>query len=319
MKKINKQKFAALAVTAVLAGAQGVSAAGTLQEAPAEAAAEYFSKTGIVNEISNYDETGNSGGSYIGIVGEGDEITRFVVTPDTVFIGEDELASGVEITGFYYAKGPAVLIYPPQYFAAVIAVSEEGRTVKADLFDDSLVSADGWLKLNIADTTEILTHDGQPYDGSLANKRLAVVYGPSTRSVPAQTTPEKVIVLPDPVGAQTGAAVQSEEVRTSLHVQADVFNSGQELMIPIRAVAEALGLDVLWNDSLKAVTVSNGSAVDGYTVYVNSDMCEFKGETLTMPAPVVLRDGRTYAAASFVESLSGLTVTANDGRITLNP
>jgi hypothetical protein len=71
----------------------------------------------------------------------------------------------------------------------------EYENVKVDFFNNDLVSSDGNLKLNLVPTTEIILTNDQPFDKYPGNRNLIVVYGPTTKSIPAQTTPYKIIVL----------------------------------------------------------------------------------------------------------------------------
>lgn len=106
------------------------------------------------------------------------------------------------MTGFYDADAPVPLIYPPQYRAIVMAkahtdrfVSVRDRFVSVSFFNSQLLSSDGNLKLNLSRQTEIVLENGQDFNGNPANRDLIVIYGATTRSIPAQTTPYKVIVL----------------------------------------------------------------------------------------------------------------------------
>lgn len=132
----------------------------------------------------------------IGFTGA-DEIFRLVVTPDTFVLDNTTLQPGDEITAWIDASRPVILIYPPQYEAVAIAKATHGENVKADLFNSELISSDGMLQLNLSPETKIIQTNGQIYPGTLANNSLLVIYGPSTRSIPAQTTPYEVIVLCD--------------------------------------------------------------------------------------------------------------------------
>ena len=76
-------------------------------------------------------------------------------------------------------------------------VEQRGLQVKVDWFGWNLVSSDRSLKINPSAETVIMTQNGLPYSGSLARKNLIVFYSASTRSIPAQTTPEEIIVLCD--------------------------------------------------------------------------------------------------------------------------
>lgn len=123
------------------------------------------------------------------------EPVNFVVSPDTYFVDHVMVHPGDMITGFYDANAPIPLIYPPQYQAIVIARAVPCQNVKVDFFNEDLVSSDGMLKLNIAPTTRIVLENGQAFTQNPANRYLVVVYGPTTRSIPAQTTPEQIVVL----------------------------------------------------------------------------------------------------------------------------
>jgi hypothetical protein len=58
-----------------------------------------------------------------------------------------------------------------------------------------LVSSDGSLRLNISPDNRILLENGQLYNRNPANHYLIVVYGATTRSILAQTTPSQIIVM----------------------------------------------------------------------------------------------------------------------------
>jgi hypothetical protein len=87
------------------------------------------------------------------------------------------------------------MIYPPQYQAVVMAKASPLRSVAVDRFDAQLVSSDGMLKLNVSPSTQIVLENDQPFTARLENRDLIVIYGVTTRSIPAQTTPYKIIVI----------------------------------------------------------------------------------------------------------------------------
>lgn len=89
---------------------------------------------------------------------------------------------------------PVPMIYPPQYRALIIVKESNYHNVKVDFFNQQLLSSDGQLQLNLSPTTIISLKNGQPFTNSPANRNLIVVYGPTTRSIPAQTTPYEIIV-----------------------------------------------------------------------------------------------------------------------------
>ncbi|MEW9184550.1 hypothetical protein AB2553_30585, partial [Bacillus mycoides] len=77
----------------------------------------------------------------------------------------------------------------------VMAKYTPHQNVKVDYFNEQLESSDGKLKLNISPSTQILLTNGQFFTGNLVNRNLIAIYSFTTMSIPAQTTPYKIIVL----------------------------------------------------------------------------------------------------------------------------
>ncbi len=67
--------------------------------------------------------------------------------------------------------------------------------VDVDYYNKSLVNQDMTLQLNLDSRVDITTTNNQRFMGSPANNDLVVVYSSSTRSIPAQTTPSRIVVL----------------------------------------------------------------------------------------------------------------------------
>ena len=122
-------------------------------------------------------------------------IINFVLSPGTYVADNVPLRKGMRITAFYDANQPVPLIYPPQYQAAFIARTEPGENVMIAYFDRNLLSSENPLQLNIGPETRVTTANGQRYTCSIGNHLLMVYYGATTRSIPPQTTPERIIVF----------------------------------------------------------------------------------------------------------------------------
>ncbi|KOA20109.1 hypothetical protein CLHOM_14790 [Clostridium homopropionicum DSM 5847] len=154
--------------------------------------------TGIVTMINDFFVgSGESSGCYklMSVENQDGSLVNFVVSPNTYFINHVTVRIGDRVTGFYDTTVPVPLIYPPQYGAVVMTRDTRYRNVKVDYFNEQLISSDGFLKLNISPYTRIILENDQLFTGNLANRNLIVVYGPTTRSIPAQTTPYKIIVM----------------------------------------------------------------------------------------------------------------------------
>ena len=122
-------------------------------------------------------------------------IVNFVVEPKTYFVNGVMVSIGDRIMGFYNVDLPVPLIYPPQYRAVVMAMTTSYMNVKVSYFDSHLISSDNSLHLNLAPCTQIVLENGQAFSRNPANRELIVLYGAVTKSIPAQTTPYKIIVI----------------------------------------------------------------------------------------------------------------------------
>lgn len=158
--------------------------------------AYYNSFTGTVKKITEYKSL--KGFTYLLVVNEEGAIANIILSNDTYRINDEKISIGSVITGYYEAKAMIMMIYPPRYYAEVIMVTNKEQNRKVDYFDKELISADRTLKLNISKETEIILKDGTTFQGELAYRRLLVFYDITTKSIPAQTTPSKVVVLSEP-------------------------------------------------------------------------------------------------------------------------
>ena len=132
-------------------------------------------------------------------------IAHIIVTDRTVFPFEniESVTEGDTVTAFVLANAPMTMIYPPQYTAAVLVAGSD-LNVQVDRFttweneDFPFLSNIGNFAFAIDENTEIITADGDEFNfayGDLEGRRLVVIYGMSTRSIPEYATAAKVIVL----------------------------------------------------------------------------------------------------------------------------
>lgn len=122
---------------------------------------------------------------------------NFVISPATFVVDYTTLSVGMLCTFWYRTDAPVPLIYPPQYNAAVIAEEQNGRMIDVGYYNNSLVNEAQTLQLNMDGSVDLRTTNNQYFQGNPANHNLVVIYETSTRSIPAQTTPRKVVVLCD--------------------------------------------------------------------------------------------------------------------------
>ena len=160
--------------------------------------ANYSSFTGTISRIDNF---GAVNSPQIGctqimeVVDNTGNVVDFIVSPTTYVLDQFMLQPGDQIIGFYDSNLPVPLIYPPQFQAAVIALVNSFQSITVSYFNSRLLNSDGTLRLNLSSNTMITLTNGQTFIGFPGNRNLVVLYRSTTRSIPAQTTPDRIIVL----------------------------------------------------------------------------------------------------------------------------
>ncbi|MFA1739897.1 hypothetical protein [Lysinibacillus fusiformis] len=153
---------------------------------------------GVITQISDFPvgQNGDRDGCYktMSVEDGVGGVVNFVISPSTYFVNHEVVRAGEWVTGYYDGDAPVPMIYPPQYRALIVVKESNFQNVKVDFFNQQLVSSDGQLQLNLSPSTVMSLKNGQPFTKSPANRNLIVMYGPTTRSIPAQTTPYEIVV-----------------------------------------------------------------------------------------------------------------------------
>lgn len=253
----------------------------------------YF--TGIVKEVN---EKGYGLGlRHLIAENEAGNIAHIVISNDTFVLDNAEINIGATVTGFYNANAPMIMIYPPQYSAEVLVVHNEDFNVKVDIFDQDLVSSDNTLKLNITSTTEIVAQDGNIFKNELAKEKLIVIYSSSTKSIPAQTSPQKIIVLSEKK-TDIHDDISNVEIIVNdnkIEAPAAYVNKQGIVMVPLRPTSEALGFEVLWNNENRSITLGNDISLSiGVDKYIN-----MQNPQINLGSAPTLVENRTFVPLSF--------------------
>lgn len=122
-------------------------------------------------------------------------IANIQVSLDTKVIDNLRLRPGLRTAAFYDASLPVPLVYPPLYQAKIITRLDREEEIVLDYFDSDLTALDGSLKLVPGRETEIETINGQSFPCSIQNQTLLVYYSATTRSLPPQANPSRIIVI----------------------------------------------------------------------------------------------------------------------------
>lgn len=122
-------------------------------------------------------------------------IINFLVDPGTLVIDDRQLRAGMRVAAFYDSSLPVPLIFPPQYRAQIVTMLNRNEMITLKYFNRNLIASDQSLQINPASTTAIVTVNGQPFNCNPGNQNLLVYYSMTTRSIPPQTTPRRIVVL----------------------------------------------------------------------------------------------------------------------------
>jgi len=348
--KIKMLLFAITVAAIFTANAINAQASETAEEL--EYTPNFISFRGIISRVE-IPETVDVGYTKVILAenSEGSEIA-FRITDNTYFVTDKEAEIGAEIIGFYDGRAPMALIYPPQPEASVIAINmEEGKLIMVDRFSENLLSEDGTLRLSIGADTQVILQNNEEFDGELANRALVVIYNAVANGRPAQTTPDKVVVLFEravhPIHILTDeelAAIENgigmaEPISPLLTLTNEdlmlLAQSSQNLtvkfedvelngpqpfvddngvfMLPVRAVAEAMGLHVEWFEDTRTVQVGIGASfIVGYDSYSRARMAPVE-----LGAASIIRDDRAFVPLEFFTVIIGTEVSFEADAINL--
>ncbi|MGE7944499.1 stalk domain-containing protein [Lysinibacillus xylanilyticus] len=302
---MNMKKFAPAAMTALLFGSVVVPVA-SANEKPTETEQQspqiQIDPVHIFNNTHGTVEKVDAGENITYFtVKDGDQTNILEITKDTLVFDNTgkkvELKEGDKVVAYTFANKPQKLIYPPQFDPDVVIVeTEEVGFVEVDYFFENLTNTYDVLKLNIGENTELLNEKGEKVAAKdLAEKHLVVFYTASTRSIPAQTTPSKVIVL-DNESENSSENTVEEEIAAI--IAKDSYEVDGTKMVPLRLIAEKLGYTV--ESTGKGAIVSKGNV--SYTLTRGEKMFGYNKALRPLnAAPALLEANKTYVPVEFVE------------------
>ena len=122
-------------------------------------------------------------------------VVNFMVSSETLVVECRQLEPGMRVAAFYDSSLAVPMIFPLQYQAQMITVLERNEQIALDYFNGALLAQDNSLQLNIAEETRIETLNGQRFSCCIGGRTLLVYYTATTRSIPPQTTPGKIVVM----------------------------------------------------------------------------------------------------------------------------
>lgn len=267
----------------------------------------FTAKSGIISSI----ESDSEGSVRIAVGGMEDGIV--LIVPETLIVVDSsdgsvktvkDLKEGDDISAFLPAASPMTMSLPPiSSSARAIVINSEGGNSFAGKFNDELVDAGNTLKLNIAEDTNIIHENGAKMifkAEDIVNNEALVIYGASTRSIPAQTTPELVVILS--ADEETDADAEAPDAEAPETETPDAPPASEDILptpdssqttpspefIGLRETAERLGYTLVWTANDKPVELKKANL----TVVINlgSSSCTVNGVSKAL-AEAVRLDG----------------------------
>lgn len=244
-------------------------------------------------KIISVEKSGTDGVSVVEIENKNGGL-RFAVDANSLILDRKDgsyktvadLTEGMEIAVVYSANSPMGMSLPP-YLGSVTAVvaNADADNMMVGHFGDDLTDETNKLQLNISDETRILNMEGAKIKLSAAdvkNRDALVFYDITTRSIPAQTTPSLVLLLP-----------QAEEVGEEMENEPKMQ---VQMMVPLREAAKENGYTVKWQGKQKPIVLEK----DGTSIEITLGSAEYvvEGDMVMKAAmPSELKDGKTYVSS----------------------
>ncbi len=88
------------------------------------------------------------------------------------------------------------------------------------------------------------------------------------------------------------------------------IDENSRTIVPVRAIAEALGAEVDWDQRAREVTIKNGTSK--VTMTIGSNVAWIDGQKYVMDTVPVIKNDRTMVPVRYVSELLGATVDFDD-------
>lgn len=115
-----------------------------------------------------------------------------------------------------------------------------------------------------------------------------------------------IAAMPAIAEGEISVEVNGKEIDFTQYDNVMPYIENDYTLIPIRAIAESLGLDVAWEEETRTVSVSGGDTLIGLTI--DSDTAMVNGEAKQLGVPARITDDRTFIPLRFVSENMGAAV-----------
>lgn len=244
-----------------------------------------------------------------------DENVLIVDSKDENIVTMEDIKVNTEVSVKYHKTTPVGFSLPAYLTPDVLVIESGENSVFVEHFNENLISADNELKLNAFDNTNIFDTNNEVLSlDDISGRDLVVFYNIIMPSIPAQTNPSTIIVLPLREEIKNDENMENEIiVEIILEDELITLEDGTN-MIPLREVAETLGFEVTWNGKTRSVELLRGN--NWSTLTLGKNAYSFAKMHIELESSPILVDSKTYVPASFVEKvLQGELVYEENGRL----
>lgn len=271
-----------------------------------------------------------------------DENTRVISSAEALPVEIESIEKDTVVT--VIASSAMTMSLPPQVYGYVILVGENaplygivGEAIANEEGFEFLTNDNNYIFRAVEETEVVpyLTRNIIRAEDITAGSELLVYADLMTMSIPAQVPANKIVVLS--LGTEATDETESTETvtetdKTKLNVNGteiavDILTEINEvgegtLMVPVRTVAEAMGLEVNWDGTLQAITVGTIPMGINFNIGVDSyNKARMMPFTLGAAPMLVSEEGAdfalTYVPLSLFTEVIGAESEVVDGVITL--
>lgn len=235
------------------------------------------------------------------------EESAFIVNSENgSFMTFDELKADMKITAIVAKNAPMTMSLPP-ITNPIGFVAGEKNFVTTGYFNEEWVSEDNLpkLQLNISEETSIVHISGARKlftQDDVKNQDCLVLYGATTRSIPAQTTPVFVMILSDMNQEEQIEQLEQTKkpgIEQSEQTEIVAFTPEKPYSVPLRETAEKQGYTVTWSGNDKPVILQK----EDVTIEITVGKSEYKigDEILQSTETAKLVDSKIYIGSDVIK------------------
>lgn len=264
---------------------------------------ENETKNAYITEIGKVTEINEEDGTYQILVGNPQQGTIYRLNNGEVIIDAktlnyltaEQIKEGMSVTVVVPKNSPVALSLPAISSSQVaVIVNSEDTFINEDYFNEELVNESNNLALNLDKSVRILSATGEKRiftADDVKNQNAIVFYTSSTRSIPAQTTPKMVLILPSE--EETVEEIVNEEMS-----QEDIT---LKTYVPVRELAQAHQYQVKWLPKTKIVELTNKTNTISLTI--GKSECSYNGSLKQLSSEVKFENQKVYVPEDFSKLL----------------